>query len=128
MHEWWAIVSWWIIQGSVHHNGEKIYIEDFKFRVPFEKRKLDLSIFTFDESTNIQSFKSIIKESRIDQSFENLFEDELIYLDESIRDVLVSYASPKKIIDQNFEVMFEDELKFSNIHVVDTPIEMYDDD
>ena len=39
---------------------EKTYVEDLKFRVPFGKRKLDLSIFTFDESTNDQSFENII--------------------------------------------------------------------
>jgi len=49
-------------------------------------------------------------------------------LGESNRDVLISYTPPKEIIDLNFEVMFEDELKFLDIHVVGTPIEMYDDD
>jgi len=34
------------------HNGEKICVEDLEFRVSFEKRKLDLSILTFDEPTN----------------------------------------------------------------------------
>ena len=46
----------------------------------------------------IKRFK-IIKETQIDQSFENYFEEKLIYLDESIRDVLVSYTPPKVIIN-----------------------------
>ena len=31
------------------HNGEKTCVKDLEFRVPFEKIKLDLNIFTFDE-------------------------------------------------------------------------------
>jgi len=63
-------------------NGEKICVEDLKFRVPFEKRKLDSSIFTFDEPTNDQGFENIIQESLIDQNFENLFENKPICLAE----------------------------------------------
>ena len=84
------------------HNGEKTCVEDLKFRVPFEKRKLDLSIFTFDEPTNDQAFENLIQESLINQSFGNLFEDELICLDESVRDALVSYIPLKKIYDLSF--------------------------
>jgi len=68
-------------------------------RVPFEKRKLDLSIFTFDEPTNDQTFENIIQGPRNDQNFENHFEEELIFLNESIKDVLVSYTPPKAIIN-----------------------------
>ena len=60
----------------------------------------------------------MIQETLIDQSFENLFEDKLIYLDESVRNTLVSYTSPKKITDPSFEVMFEDELKFPCNYIV----------
>ena len=93
-----------------YHNGEKICIEDLEFIVFFVKRKLDLSIFTFDEPTNDQAFESMIQESLTDQSSENLYENELICLDESVRDALVSYIPPKKIYDLSFEVIFEDEL------------------
>ena len=72
------------------HNGEKTCIENLEFRIPFEKTKLDLSIFTFDELTNDHTFQNLIQESLINQSTENLFEDELIYLNESVRDALVS--------------------------------------
>ena len=102
-------------------------IENLNSRVLFEKRKLDLSIFTFDEQINDQTSKKIIKELPIDQNFENLFEDELICLDESIRGAVVGYTTLEKIVDQSFEVMFEDELKFLVIHVVDVPIEMCND-
>ena len=117
-----------LFKDECDHSDEKTYIEDFKSRVSFEKRKLDLSIFTFDESTNDQALKNMIQEPLIDQSFENFFEDKLMCLGESNRDVLISYTPPKEIIDLNFEMMFEDELKFLDIHVVDTPIEMCDDD
>jgi len=40
------------------HNGEKICVENLEFRVPFKKRKLDLSIFIFDEPTNDQAFEN----------------------------------------------------------------------
>jgi len=33
-------------------------VEELKSKDPFEKRKLDLSIFTFDEPSNNQSFKN----------------------------------------------------------------------
>ena len=49
-------------------------------------------------------------------------------LDESNRDVLVSYAPPKEIINLNFEVIFENEFNFLGIHVVEAPIETCDDD
>ena len=94
------------------YNGEKTCVEDLEFRVPFKEIRLDLSIFTFDEPTNNQGFKNMIQESLIDQSFENLFEDKPICLDESVRDTLVSYTPPKKIVDLSIKVMFEDELKF----------------
>ena len=70
----------------------------------------------------------MIQESLINQSSENLFEDELIYLNESVRDALVSYTPPKKIVDLSFEVMFEDELKFVGNHIVDTPIILCEND
>ena len=49
-------------------------------------------------------------------------------MDESNRDVLVSYTPPKKIIDLNFEMMFKDELRFLSINIVDVPIKMSGDD
>jgi len=67
-----------LFKDECNHSSERTYVEDLKFRVPFEKRKLDLSIVTFDEPTNDQTFENIIQEPRIDQSFQNLFEDELI--------------------------------------------------
>jgi len=57
------------------------------------------------------------QEPQIDQSFENLFEDELNCLDDSIRDTLVSYIPPKNIVNSSFEEMYEDELIFLDIHV-----------
>ena len=61
------------------HSSERTCVEDLKFRVSFEK-KLDLSIFTFDEPTNDQAFQNMIQEALIDQIFENLFEDKPICL------------------------------------------------
>ena len=68
----------------------------------------------------------MIQESLIDQSSENLFEDELIGLDESVSDALVSYTPPKKIVDLSIEVMFEDELKFIGNYIVATLIILCD--
>ena len=111
-----------------NQSGEKTCVQNLKCRVYFKKRKLDLSIFTFDEPTNDQSFDNAFQEPRIDQSFKNPFEFELISLDESNRDALVSYTPPKKIVDLSFEVMFKDELKFLSNHIVDTPIDLCDND
>ena len=57
------------------------------------------------------------EEPQIDQSFENLFEDELKYLDDSIRDTLVSYIPSKDIVNSSFKEIYEDELIFLDIHV-----------
>ena len=58
------------------------------------------------------------QEPQIGQSFENLFEDELNCLDDSIRDALVSYIPPKDLVNSSFDEMYEDELIFLGIHVV----------
>ena len=107
---------------------EKMYIKDFKSRVSFERRKLDLSIFIFNEPTNDQSFEIIFQGPLTDQSFENLFKDKLKCLDESIRDAFVSYTSSKEIVNSNFEEMYEDELKILSIHVVYAPITFFDNE
>ena len=44
------------------------------------KRKFDLNIFTFDEPINDISHENIIQETLIDLLFENLFEEELVFL------------------------------------------------
>jgi len=81
-----------LFKDKCDHSGEKMCVT---CRVLFERRKLDLSIFTFNEQLNDQSFENITQELQIDKSLENLFEDELNYLDESIRNALVSYITPK---------------------------------
>ena len=40
------------------HSFEKTSFEELKSRVYFERRKLDLNIFTFDEPLNNQSFEN----------------------------------------------------------------------
>ena len=77
---------------------------------------------------NDQAFENIIQESLINQNFENLFEDKPIYLDESVRDALVSYIHPKKIVDLCFEVILKNELKFISNNIVDTLIMLCDND
>ena len=64
-----------------------------------------MSIFTFNEPTNDQSFENITQEPQIDKNFKNLFEDELNRLDESIRDALVSYIPPKDRVNSSLEEM-----------------------
>jgi len=41
-----------LLKDECDYSGDKTYVEDLKFRVLFEKRKLDLSIFNFDKPTN----------------------------------------------------------------------------
>jgi len=41
------------------HSGEKTCVKDVTSRVLLERRKLDLSIFTFNEPTNNQTFENI---------------------------------------------------------------------
>jgi len=97
-------------------------------RVSFERRKLDLSIFTFNEPTNDQSFENITQEHQIGKSFKNLFEDKLNHLDELIKNALVSYIPLKDMVNPSFEVMYEEELKILGIHIVYGPTTMYNKD
>jgi len=50
-----------LFKDECDHSGEKNCVNNLKSRVPFEKRKLELSIFTFDESTNEQSFDNALQ-------------------------------------------------------------------
>jgi len=110
------------------HNDEKTCVKDVTPRVSFERRKLDLSIFTFNEASNDQSFENITQEHQIGKSFKNLFEDKLNHLDELIKDTLVSYIPLKDMVNPSFEVMYEKELKILGIHIVYTPTIMYNED
>ena len=49
-------------------------------------------------------------------------------MDESIRDVLVSYIPPKDMVSPYFEEMYEKELKILGIHIVYAPTAMYNKD
>ena len=46
----------------------------------------------------------MIQEPLIDQNFEELFENELICLDESTKDALVHYTPSKEIVDLSVKV------------------------
>ena len=85
---------------------EKAYDGDPNVRVPFNKGKFDLNIFTFDEPTNNVSHENIIQEPPIDILFENLFEEELMCLDEPTRDLLVNYTSLGESVDLSFEELY----------------------
>ena len=110
------------------HSGEKICIKNVTPRVSFERRKLDLSIFTFNEPNNEQSFENITQEHQIGKSFKNLFEDKLNHLNELIKNALVSYIPLKDMVNPSFEVMYEEELKILGIHIVYGPTTMYNKD
>jgi len=96
--------------------NEETYVGDPNFGVPFKKRKFDLSVFTFDDPINEISHENIIQELSIDLTFENLFEEELICLDEPIRNNLVNYTPLEESVDLSFEKMYETELEFLGIH------------
>ena len=97
--------------------NEKAYIGDPNFRVPFKKKKFDLTIFTFDEPTNDILHENIIQEPPIDLLFKNLFEEELICLDEPTRDILVSYTPPGENVDLNFKEMYGTELESDDFNL-----------
>ena len=61
---------------------------------------------------------AIIKILKLTKVFENLFEDELNCMDDSIRNALFSYIPPKDIVNLSFEKIYEDKLMFLGIHVV----------
>ena len=90
-------------------------VEDPNVRVPFQKGKLDLDIFTFKEPTKSVIHKDIINEPPIDILFEDLFKDELMYLDEPTQDILINGTYPGKSVDLSFEEIYEAELEFLGI-------------
>ena len=70
--------------------------------------------------------ENIIQEPLIDILFENLFEEELMCLDEPTRDILVNYTPPGESVDLNFEEMYGTELEFLGIHSEKVPTEKCD--
>jgi len=56
-----------LFKGECDHSFEKTCVEELKSRVPFEKRKLDLSNFTFDEPSNNQSFENWVEVNITDE-------------------------------------------------------------
>ena len=90
-------------------------VENPNVRVPFQKGKIDLDIFTFSEPTANVSHEDIIQEPPIDIPFEDLFADELMCLDEPTRDLLTDCTSLGENVDLSFEELYGDELEFLNI-------------
>ena len=87
-----------------------------------------MSVFNFNEPINNISHENIIQEPPIDILFENLFEEELMYLDEPTRDILVNYTSPGKSVDLSFKEIYGTELEFLGIHSEKVPTEKCDGD
>ena len=95
---------------------------------PLKKKKFDLNIFTFAEPINDISHENIIQEPPIDLLFKNLFEEELMCLDEPTRDILVNYTPLGESADLSFEEMYGTELEFLGIHGKEVSTEKCDDD
>ena len=75
-----------------------------------------MSVFTVNEPIKNISHENIIQEPPIDLTFENLFEEELLYLDEPIRDILVNYTPLRESVDLSFEEIYGTEIEFLGIH------------
>ena len=69
------------------------------------------------------SHENIIQKPPIDILFENLFEEELMCLDEPTRDHLIKYTFPGESVDLSFEEIYETELEFLSIHSEKVPTE-----
>ena len=52
-----------LFKDECDHSSEKTCVKDIITKVPFDRKKLDLSIFTFNELTNDQSFENIIQKT-----------------------------------------------------------------
>ena len=87
-----------------------------------------MNIFTFDEPINDISHENIIQEPPIDLIFENLFEEELMCLNEPTRDILVNYTPQGESVDLSFEEMYGTELEFLGIHSEEVLTEKCDSD
>ena len=57
------------------HSSEKTFVEELKSRVFFERRKLHLSIFTFDEPLNNQSFENWVELNTTDENDQGQVDD-----------------------------------------------------
>jgi len=86
-----------------------------------------LSVFNFNEPINDISHENIIQELSIDLTLENLFEKELMCLEEPVRDILVNYTPSKRSVDLNFKKMYGAEIEFLDIHSKVVPTERCDD-
>jgi len=86
-----------LLKDEFDYINEKTYVEVPDFWVPF-KKKFDLSVFNLNEPINDISHKNIIQESSINLTFENLFKEKLMCLEEPIKDILVNYTPPRKIL------------------------------
>ena len=82
----------------------------------------------FDKPINDISHENIFQEPPIDLLFENLFEQEIMCLDEPTRDILVKYTPLGESVDLSFEEMYEIELEFLVIHSKEVPTEKCDGD
>ena len=115
-----------LFEDKCDYINEKTHVGDPNFRVPFKKKKFDLSVFTVDEPINDISHENIIQEPSIDLTFENLFEEELLCLDEPIRDILVNYTLSGESVDLSFKEMYGTELEFLSIHSEKVPTKRCD--
>ena len=99
-----------LFEDKCDFSDKMTHVEDYNFKVPFKKRRFDLSIFK-EPSTEI-SHENIVQETPIDLTFESLFEEELLCLDTPIKEMLVNYSLPGKSVDLSFEEMYGTELEF----------------
>ena len=62
----------------------------------------------------------------MDLTFENLFEEELMCLNELIRDILVHYTPLEESVNLSFEEIYRTELEFLGIYKEEVPTERCD--
>jgi len=56
-----------LFKDELDHSFEKTCVEELKSKVPFEKRKIHLSGFTFDEPSINQSFENWVEVNVTDE-------------------------------------------------------------
>ena len=86
-----------------------------------------MDVFTFKEPTKNIFQEDIIHEPPIDILFEDLFRDELMYMDEPTQDIMLNDTYPGESVDLSFEDLYEAELEFLRIQNKEVSKEKSDD-
>ena len=87
-----------LFEDKCNYINEKTHVGDSNFKVPFKKRKFDLSVFTFNEPVNDISHENIIQEPPIDLTFEISLKNSCVWMNQLGILLLITHLQRKVLI------------------------------